>query len=393
MNSNKSPGLDSITNNVLKISAEAIIGPLTHILNQSISKGVFPECLKTAKVIPLYKKGDESLCSNYRPISLLSRFHKLFEKILKQNLLDFLYRNNVLYKYQFGFRKTHSTNLALLEVTEQIYANLNVDNYGLGIYLDFQKAFDTVDHEILIEKLHYYGIRGNILDWFKSYLSNRKQFTYVNGTSSKISHINCGVPQGSVLGPLLFLRYVNDIQYAFSKATPKLFADDINLFLFYKDIKTLFSMANTELESLNSWLLSNKLSLSIGENKDTKYTLFSPKVYPNIDKLPKLYISGQLVPYTPIIKYLGVHLDYQLSFKDHITKLKEKINKYVGIFYHVRHLLPPKCRRVLYFLLFSVIYTTVPKFTAMLLKLISNRCKYCRTEYFVHCKTKISISL
>ena len=116
-------------------------------------------------------------------------------------------------------------------------------------------------------------------------------------------------------------------------------------------------MANTELESLNSWLLSNKLSLSIGENKDTKYTLFSPKAYPDIDKLPKLHISGQLVPYTPIIKYLGVHLDYQLSFKDHITKLKEKINKYVGIFYHVRHLLPPKCRRVLYFsFVFSYLY-------------------------------------
>ena len=116
-------------------------------------------------------------------------------------------------------------------------------------------------------------------------------------------------------------------------------------------------MANTELESLNTWLLSNKLSLIIGENKDTKYTLFSPKTCPDIDKLPELHISGQPVPYTPIIKYLGVHLDYQLSFKDHIAKLKEKINKYVGIFYHTRHLLPKRCRGVLYFsFVFSYIY-------------------------------------
>ena len=376
----KSPGIDGIPNKALKISAEVIVTPLTHIINHSLSKGVFPECLKTAKVIPLFKKGDETLCSNYRPISLLSCFHKLFEKVMKSKLLEYLDENNVLYKYQFGFRKTHSTNLALLEVTEQLYANLDVDNYGLGIYLDFQKAFDTVNHEILLDKLYHYGIRGNILDWFKSYLKNRKQFTFINGVNSQTSHIECGVPQGSVLGPLLFLIYVNDIQHAFTHASPKLFADDINLFIFHKDLKTLYSLANTELESLNTWLLANKLSLSIGENKDTKYTLFSPKSYPDIDKLPFLYISGQLVPYTTVIKYLGVHLDHKLTFKDHIDKLKEKINKYVGIFYHIRHKLPPKCRRVLYFsFVFSYlyycaeIYGNATKATLNPLQIVQNR--------------------
>ena len=160
-----------------------------------------------------------------------------------------------------------------------------------------------------------------------------------------------------MLGPLLFLIYVNDIQNAFLNATPKLFADDINVFIFHKDIKTLYSLANTELESLNEWLLANKLSLSIGDDKDTKYTLFSPKKYPEITTLPNLHIAGQSVPYTTTIKYLGVYLDYKLSFKEHIDKIYEKINKYVGIFYHVRHKLPPKCRRVLYFsFVFSYIY-------------------------------------
>ena len=190
-----------------------------------------------------------------------------------------------------------------------------------------------------------------------SYLTDRKQFTFVNGVSSKAAFIRYGVPQGSVLGPLLFLLYVNDIQHAFEHATPKLFADDINLFLFHKDLKSLYSLANTELDSLNEWLLANKLSLSIGQDKDTKYTLFAPKKYPDIQNLPELSISGQTVPYTTVIKYLGVYLDYKLTFKDHIEKLYEKIKKYVGIFYHVRHKLPPKCRRVLYFsFVFSHIY-------------------------------------
>ena len=174
--------------------------------------------------------------------------------------------------------------------------------------------------------------------------------------------------------------YVNDIQHAFTHASPKLFADDINLFIFHKDLKTLYSLANTELESLNTWLLANKLSLSIGENKDTKYTLFSPKSYPDIDKLPFLYISGQLVPYTTVIKYLGVHLDHKLTFKDHIDKLKEKINKYVGIFYHIRHKLQPKCRRVLYFsFVFSYlyycaeIYGNATKATLNPLQIVQNR--------------------
>ena len=141
---------------ILKISVEVIITPLRHILNQSFIKAIFPECLKTAKVIPLPKKGDEALCSNYRPISLLSCFHKLFEKVIKVKLLDFLNENNVLYKYtNLASEKTTLQNLALLEVTEKLYANLNVDNYELGIYLDFQKAFDTVDHEILLHKLSH----------------------------------------------------------------------------------------------------------------------------------------------------------------------------------------------------------------------------------------------
>ena len=377
LKTNKSPGIDNIPNSLIKLSAETIVEPLTHIINHSLSKGIFPESLKVAKVVPLYKKGDEALCSNYRPISLLSSFHKIFEKLVKEKVLNFLSKNEILYKYQFGFRKSHSTNLALLEVVETLYANLDVDNYGLGIYLDLQKAFDTVDHNILLSKLSHYGIRGNALNWFETFLKGRKQFTSVNGACSKTSVIGCGVPQGSVLGPPLFLLYVNDIQNAFTSATPKLFADDINIFLFGKDLKGLFSTANTELASLSEWLLANKLTLSIGQDKDTKFTLFANKQPTN---LPKLSFQGQEVPFTTTMKYLGVHLDNKLTFKEHITKICEKIKKYVGIFYHVRHLLPRKCLRVLYFsFIYSYlyycaeVYGNVPNTPIKFLQLIQNR--------------------
>jgi hypothetical protein len=198
-------------------------------------------------------------------------------ELVKEKVLNFLSKKEILYKYQFGFRKSHSTNLALLEVVETLYTNLDADNYCLGTYLDLQKAFDTVDHNILLSKLSYYGIRGNALNWFERFLNRRKQFTSVNGACSKTSVIGCGVPQGSVLGPLLFLLYVDDIQNAFTSATPKLFADDINIFLFGKDLKGLFSTTNTELASLSEWLLANKLTLSIGQDDNTKFTLYANK--------------------------------------------------------------------------------------------------------------------
>ena len=188
---------------------------------------------------------------------------------MKNRLYDFLSVNNILYEYQFGFRKNRSTNLALLDVVSDIYNNLDNKKYGIGIYLDLQKAFDTVNHKILLHKLNHYGIRGQANEWFTSYLTNRSQYTHTNGVSSSQSTVECGVPQGSVLGPLLLILYVNDINNALDNGIPKLFADDANLFFFNRDINTLFSEANYELSLLGDWLLANKLSLSIGHNKDT----------------------------------------------------------------------------------------------------------------------------
>ena len=349
LNKHKSPGPDGISNRVLSIAIENIKKPLTHIINLTMSKGVFPEQLKLAEVVPIYKKGESFLRTNYRPISLLSCFHKLFEKFMKFNLQEFLDKHNILYKHQYGFRKNHATNLALIEAVDEIYSKLNDGHYGIGIYLDLQKAFDTVNHDILIQKLEYYGIRGDSLNWFKSYLNNRKQYTKINGVKSSSQPIEYGVPQGSVLGPLLFLIYINDIPHAFKNAKPSLFADDTNIFIFHKSKEVLFRNANKELEALGDWLLSNKLSLSIGINKETKFSLFSPKQNIDNTNLPNLTLLGQNIPQTDYVRYLGVLLDDCLTFKPHISKLCDKLKQYTGIFYLLRHNLPQKCLRTLYF--------------------------------------------
>ena len=344
----KSPGPDAINNKILKLSAEIIISPLTHIINLSLKHGTFPDKIKLAHVIPLFKKNDPTVCSNYRPISLLSCFHKLFEKIVKIQLTNYLNKHNIFYKYQFGFRKSHSTNLAIVEVIDKIYANLNQNNIGLGIFLDLKKAFDTVNHEILLYKLEHYGIKGNALKWFVSYLSNRRQCTKVNGKLSSEEAVECGVPQGSVLGPLLFILYINDMENALNFTKPKLFADDSNLFLFHKDIKTLFSNANKDLQSLSEWLIANKLSLSVGNDKDSRYTIFSPTKLPQTTVLPKLHVGDKEIPRATSVKYLGLHIDENLNFKCHIDQLKNKIKKYTSLFYAIRHKLPKNCLRVLY---------------------------------------------
>ena len=189
-----------------------------------LNQGVFPEELKTANVLPLYKADDPMLFNNYRPVSLLTVLSKVFEKIMYNRLLNFLDTYNILFKNQFGFRKNHSTYMATMLLMEGITKSLENSEYVIGIFLDFSKAFDTVDHDILLRKLYHYGIRGNALQWFESYLKNRKQFVTYNGVSSDTKLITCGVLQGSILGPLLFLIYINDLSLVCDRLISILFA-------------------------------------------------------------------------------------------------------------------------------------------------------------------------
>ena len=218
--------------------------------------------MKIAKITPLFKSGDTDKLSNYRPISVLPVFSKLLERIMYNRVYSHLINHQLLYERQFGFQKNCSTEYAILQLTKEIYESFDENKFTLGVFIDLSKAFDTVNHKILLRKLTYFGIKGVYLDWFKSYLRNRKQFISYNDKSSSILDITCGVPQGSILGPLLFLLYVNDLQKASSIVKPIMFADDTNIFFSDKHITSLFSTMNNELKNIQSWFNSNKLSLN-----------------------------------------------------------------------------------------------------------------------------------
>ena len=232
LNNKKSSGFDNVNNVILKGIIPSIVDPLVHIFNLSILNGQVPDTMKIAKVIPLFKKGDNQDMNNYLPISLLSSLSKVLEKLIHKRTLAFLKKYDIFCKFQFGFRGKHNTSHALLSLIEKVSHALDSSHHMIGILLDFSKAFDTINHEILLYKLSHYGIRGKALEWFRSYLSNRKQFVFHNGHSSVLRNINCGVPQGSLLGPLLFIIYINDFYRSSNVASFILFADDTNLFFF-----------------------------------------------------------------------------------------------------------------------------------------------------------------
>ena len=190
---------------LMKKLKTVLVNPITLIINQSLKNGIFPSKLKIANVNPIYKKDDETLFTNYRPISLLPVISKIFERIMYNQVFDFFTKNKLFYKSQYGFRKGHSTEFATLEIIDRITEKMDKNETPINIYLDLSKAFDTLDHEILLEKLNYYGIRDTSLKLFQSYLSERKQYVEFEGINSEMKEIKTGVPQGSILGPLLFI--------------------------------------------------------------------------------------------------------------------------------------------------------------------------------------------
>ena len=263
LDSTKSVGPNSILTKILKLLKNDILCQFVDIFNMSFTSNVFPSALKLAKVIPVHKKDSKLDFSNYRPISLLSNLDKILEKLMYTRIVKFFNNNNLFYLFQFGFRQNCSTMHALISLTETIRKYLDEGKFACGIFVDLQKAFDMVEHDILLTKLEHYGVRGLANDWFKSYLSDRKQFVSINGHDSNLASVLYDVPQGSVLGPLLFLIYINDLNQAIKFCKVHHIADDTNLLHFSKSITKLNKYVNLDMKNFTDWLNANKISLNV----------------------------------------------------------------------------------------------------------------------------------
>ena len=339
-------GNDDLDPHIIQASIINVANILSYIINVSLISGVFPDRLKTAKIVPIYKSGCKSSICNYRPISLLPYFSKLFEKVICVRLYRFLSINSMINDFQFGFRAGYSSYMPIMQMYDHISQNLENNNSCIGIFFDLSKAFDTVNHEILLSKLQYYGIRNTAIKWFKSYLSNREQYVYYKRTCSSLNKITCGVPQGSILGPLLFIIYINDIVHSTKFFNFFLFADDTNALATDQNLNDLINKTNTELISVSNWFKSNKLSLNAAK---TNFIAFH-KHRTHIDPTSiELFIENSRIINVSSTKFLGVHINESLTWDDHISCVSKKISRNIGILYKSSHLLNKSTLLTIYF--------------------------------------------
>ena len=336
-------GYDGISTKLLKTCKLEICKLLTLIINQSLSTGIFPDSLKVAKVIPLYKKGDKAVLVNYRPISILPSIPKIFERIIFNQINDHFTSHDLYYNGQYGFREKHSTQLAALELIDRITHELDLGNTPINIYIDLSKAFDTLDHNILISKLQHYGIKGAALQLLISYLSNRKQFVQYGDTLSQKTDILMGVPQGSILGPLLFIIYINDMAHSSELFKFINFADDTTLITNLNNEDTRNESLNHELTNFHNWLKANKLSLNINKTKAMVFHMPQKRI-----QLPSLKIAGEDIAFVDNFNFLGIIINKHLNWTSHLDMLTAKLSKTIGILNTLKHILPINIMRTIY---------------------------------------------
>uniref|UniRef100_A0A8C6LIA0 Reverse transcriptase domain-containing protein n=1 Tax=Nothobranchius furzeri TaxID=105023 RepID=A0A8C6LIA0_NOTFU len=296
-----------------------IVTPLTYICNLSFCTGVFPSKMKTAKVIPIYKNGSKHLFKNYRPISLLSQFSKILEKLFVTRFDGFV-KFNLLNEQQFGFRSNRSTLMAVMALTEDITTAVEEKKYTLGVFIDLSKAFDVMGHTLL-QKLQRYGIRGTAYAWVASYLRERDQYVHINNVDSRKEFITHGVPQGSTFGPKLFTMYINDVCAVLDKVNCLLYADDTSLYCSGDDLNKLVDLVEKELAVLKGWFDGNKISMNMTK---TKYIMYGNR---KITNEIIIKINGIVIEQVHTYTFLGITIDEKLSWKPHIDYIKLKISK------------------------------------------------------------------
>ena len=304
---------------LLKDSADIVAKPLTSIINTSLLTGIVPDEWKGAKVTPLHKKGAKSNLDNYRPISVLPAASKLLERAVHSQLYSFLTKNKLLSPYQCGFRKCHSTQFTAL--SDSVRRAMDQGLLTGAVFIDLQKAFDTVNHQILLNKLEQFGISNMELSWFKSYLQDRYQVVHIENELSEPCLLSPGVPQGSILGPLLFVLLMNDLPGVLTTCSTLLYADDTVIFYSGKDLLDIQLTLERNLTQVNSWLKDNSLFL----HKDkTQSMLFGTE--PRLRSADSFTVNfnGENIERVSEYKYLGLVMDETLSWNSHV---KYTINK------------------------------------------------------------------
>ena len=343
--------LDTLPVHILKMFIPILKYPVTSIINMSISTGVFPNALKNAIVVPIFKKGDKCELSNYRPISILPILSKILEKCVAKQLISFTDRFSIINKNQFGFQKRLSTVDAVVEFSEFICNKLESREHVLSILIDYSRAFDTVNHNILLQKLEVYGIRGIVNDWFRSYLSSRRQRVKLSYAScySDFKCLSVGVPQGSVLGPILFVLYINEFSNVCPLLKTVLFADDTTVACSGSDFIDMCSQTSNHLETISAWSNSNRLMLN---SDKTCAIVFSNRLRDDELLNAVLSLNSVSIDFRDEVKFLGVNLDSKLKFREHINFVCNKLSRVVGILSKVREVLSRKALISLYYSLF-----------------------------------------
>ena len=327
---------------------EYVSMPVSELINASFVHGTFPSMLKVARVTPVYKRGCREDPSNYRPISSLPYLSKIFERSIVNQLNSFLTRHKIISNSQFGFQRNISTKDALISLTESIYDSLNDKKHHLSILIDIKKAFDTMNHKILLRKLEMYGIRGLPLAWIRSYLSDRISFVSVGNASSSAKVSNIGIPQGSIIGPLLFILFINDLPNVSTKFSTCLFADDTTLSICHTCDSELIQLASNELSRIWDWNSSNRLTINVAK---TEAILFTNKVFDRENN--KINLNGEILPYSNSCRFLGIYLDENLNFSSHVNYLVGRIARNTDILHSIRENMP-KYARVDYY--YGMIY-------------------------------------
>ena len=343
-----SSGYDGISNKVLKGITNSISEPLSLVFNKSMEEGVFPRNMKKADTVPLYKSKAKDEKNNYRPIALLLTISKILEKVVYRRTYGFLTKYNQIYASQYGFREGHSCQDAIAELVGEIAKNTDEGLYTIGVFLDLSKAFDTLEHNVLFEKLELYGIRGVALNWFKSYLCNRQLRVKCMVSSSQkqeysdYKDVEYGTPQGSCLGPLLFLIFSNDLYRQLEHCNNLQFADDTTIYKGHRSIRYLTWCIEQDLDSVGEWFKANKLTLNLDKSV---HMVFGKK---NTTQT-RITLDNIEIPRAEVTKFLGIWLDENLNWNEHLSKLKSKLKRNLHLLQTGINLLDPHTKKILYY--------------------------------------------